>query len=117
MATAEFSKFADILSAALSQHLGCMYLYKSVFLPFSDIYSGMELLGHTVVLCFPGGASGKEPACQCMRHKRHGLDPWVEKIPLEEGMATHSSIFAWRIPWKEEPGGLWPIALQRVGHN
>ena len=73
VATAEFSKFADILSAALSQHLGCMYLYKSVFLLFSDMYSGTELLGHTVVLCFPGGASGKEPACQCRKHRRPGL--------------------------------------------
>ena len=36
---------------------------------------------------------------------RHRLDPWVRKIP-EEGMATHSSILAWRIPWTEEPGGL-----------
>ena len=30
---------------------------------------------------FPGGTSGKEPACQCRRHKRHGFDPWVGKIP------------------------------------
>ena len=30
---------------------------------------------------FPGGATGKEPACQCRRHKRHGFDPWVGKIP------------------------------------
>ena len=30
---------------------------------------------------FPGGISGKEPSCQCRRHKRHELDPWVEKIP------------------------------------
>ena len=36
--------------------------------------------------------------------------------PLEEGMATHSSILAWRMPWTEEPGGLPSIALQRVGH-
>ena len=35
---------------------------------------------------------------------------------LEEEMATHSSILAWRIPWTEEPGGLWSIGLQRVGH-
>ena len=34
--------------------------------------------------------------------------------PLEEGMATHSSILAWRIPWTEEPGGLQSIGLQRV---
>ena len=32
-------------------------------------------------LGFPGGASGKEPTCQCRRCKRHGFDPWVEKIP------------------------------------
>ena len=34
--------------------------------------------------------------------------------PLEEGMATHSSIFAWRIPWTEEPIGLESMGLQRV---
>ena len=37
--------------------------------------------------------------------------------PLEKGMATHSSILAWRIPWTGEPGGLWSMELQRVGHN
>ena len=36
---------------------------------------------------------------------------------LEEGMATHSSMLAWRIPWAEEPGGLQSIESQRVGHN
>ena len=35
----------------------------------------------------------------------------------EEGMATHSSIFAWRIPWTEEPEALQSIRLQRFGHN
>ena len=42
------------------------------------------------------------------RCKRHRFNPWVRKIPLEEGTATHSSILAWRIPWIEEPGGLRP---------
>ena len=37
--------------------------------------------------------------------------------PLEEGMATHSTILAWRIPWTEEPGGLQSIRSQRVGHD
>ena len=37
--------------------------------------------------------------------------------PLEEGMATHSSIVAWRMPWTEEPGGLQSIRSQRGGHN
>ena len=37
--------------------------------------------------------------------------------PLEKGMATHSNILAWRIPWTEEPGGLQPMRLHRVGHD
>ena len=37
--------------------------------------------------------------------------------PLEEEMATHSSIPAWRIPWTEEAGGLQSMGLQRVGHD
>ena len=37
--------------------------------------------------------------------------------PLEEGMAIHSSILAWRLPLTEEPGGLQSIGLQRVGHE
>ena len=37
--------------------------------------------------------------------------------PLKKGMATHSSIPAWRIPWTEESGGLQSMGLQRVGHD
>ena len=37
--------------------------------------------------------------------------------PLEKGMATHSSILAWKIPWIEESGGLWSTGLQGVGEN
>ena len=37
--------------------------------------------------------------------------------PREKGMATHSSILAWEIPQKEEPGGLQSIGSQRIGHN
>ena len=37
--------------------------------------------------------------------------------PLEKGMATHSSMIAWRIYWMEESGGLQPMGSQRVGHN
>jgi len=46
---------------------------------------------------------------------------WVPSLgreePLEQGMAAHSSILAWRIPWTEEPGGLQSMELQRVGHD
>ena len=48
-------------------------------------------------------------------------ETWVQSLgregPLAEGMATHSSIPAWRIPWTEEPGGLQSIESQRVEHD
>ena len=37
--------------------------------------------------------------------------------PLEEGMAIHSSILAWRVPWTEEPGGLQSMESKRIGHD
>ena len=40
-----------------------------------------------------------------------------QEDPLEKGMATHSSILAWRIPWTEEPGGLQSMGWQRVRHD
>ena len=40
-----------------------------------------------------------------------------QEDPLEKGMATHSSVLAWRIPWTEKPGGLQSMGLQRVGHD
>ena len=48
-------------------------------------------------------------------------ETWVRSLgcedPLEKGMATHSSILAWRIPWTEESCGLQSMGLQRVGHD
>ena len=63
------------------------------------------------------GGSSKEPACQCRRHKRRGFDLKGQEDPLDKGMATHSSILAWRISWTEEPGSLQSILLHRVKHN
>ena len=46
---------------------------------------------------------------------------WVGSLgqedPLAEGMTTHSSILAWRIPWTEDPGGVQSMGSQRVEHN
>ena len=63
----------------------------------------------------PGGARGKEPLCQCRRGERRVLF-LGGKDPLEEGMATHSSILAWRRPWTEGPAGYSPWG-RRVGHD
>ena len=65
---------------------------------------------------FPGDTSGKESTFQCRRHKRCGLNLSQEDA-LEESMATHSSILAWRIPWTKEAGGLQNIASPRVRHD
>ena len=48
-------------------------------------------------------------------------ETWIQSLswenPLEEGMPTHSSVLAWKIPWTEEPGGLQSMGLQRVRHG
>ena len=62
---------------------------------------------------FPGDSDGKESTCNA---GDSGLIPGSED-PLEKGMATHSSILAWRIPWTAEPGGLQSLRLLRVGHD
>ena len=65
---------------------------------------------------FPGGSSGKEPTSQCRRLRdMDSIQVWED--PLEYKMATHSGILAWGNPWTEEPGGLWSIGSQRVGHD
>ena len=62
---------------------------------------------------FLSGSDGKESACNA-RDLVQSLG-WED--PLEEGMATHSGILAWRIPWTEEPGGLQSMQSQKVRHN
>ena len=46
-----------------------------------------------------------------------GIRSLRQEDPLEEGLATHSSVLAWRIPWTQEPGGPWPIGSQRVRYD
>ena len=46
-----------------------------------------------------------------------GFDPLGQEDPLEKGLATHSRILSWRIPWTEEPGGLQSMGSHRVGHD
>ena len=62
----------------------------------------------------PGGAMIKNPPANAGDREVCSLG-WDN--PLEEGMATYSSILAWRIPWTEEHGGLQSRGLKRVRHN
>ena len=63
---------------------------------------------------FPGDSVVKKSTCQC---RRCGLDPWIWEDPLEKEMTTHFSILAWRIRWTEEPGRLYSMGSQKVGHD
>ena len=65
----------------------------------------------------PRWLSGKESACQCRRCWRCGFNPWVRKMPEEEMAVTHSSVLAWKMPWKEEPARLKSLGSQRVRHG
>ena len=65
---------------------------------------------------YPGDSAVKNlPAMQ------EPQETWVQSLqwedPLQEGMAAHSSIPAWRIPWTEKPSGLQSLGSQRVGHD
>ena len=96
VATAEFSKFAGILSAALSQHhlLG---------FEIAQLEFRASLVARTLQHLPP------------MRETR--VRSLGQEDPLEEKMATHSSILAGRIPWTEEPDGLQSIGSPRVTYN
>ena len=69
---------------------------------------------YTLLIPFPGGSDGKESACQCRRCRRTCIRSLGGEDALEKGMATHSSILAWRIQWTEEPGWLQSMGSQRV---
>ena len=82
------------------------------------IHLGFTVNINTYILCilykgFPGGSAIKNlPPVQETRVQSLGGED-----PLEEGMATHSSILARKILWTEDPGGLWSMESQRVRHN
>ena len=58
---------------------------------------------------------------QMVKNLPAAQETWIQSLgwkdPLEKGMATHSSILAWRIPWTEEPGGLQSMGSQRIRHD
>ena len=69
----------------------------------------------------PGIGIGASQVAQMVKNLPVMQETWVQSLgcedTLEKGMATHSSILAWRIPWTEEPGGLQSMGLQRVGYD
>ena len=74
-----------------------------------------------IVLCSFICMNGAPLVAQMVKNLPAMWETWVRSLdqqdPLEKGMATYSSVLAWRIPWTEEPGGLQSMGSQRVGHD
>ena len=90
-----------------------LYIYAYMFM----IYIFLCIIHYYIMfpLGFPGGASGKEPACQCRRCKRHKFDPWVGKILQRKECQLTSVFLPGESQWTEEPGRLQSMGSQRVG--
>jgi len=94
------------------------FLYR-LFCLFGDSTDGILgtswLVGFLLVLASQVALVVENPACHCGRPKTCRFHPWVGKIPWRG--PYHSRVLAWRISWREEPGRLQSMELQRVGQN
>ena len=101
-------KVDQVLSHEATTHLISFCILQIVFWNHSTVDIEVSTFRK-----LPRWLGGKESTCQCGKHRRCGFDLWVGKIPLEEEMATHSSILAWKIPLTEEPGGLQSMGVAK----
>ena len=107
-----------MIQQSISSYVVLHKLYNRKYLHTFFILSRTQKIYSPYIFCgFPGGASGKE-FCLLMPEIQ---EIWVPSLgwdnPLDESMATHSNILAWRIPWTREPGGLQSMGSHRVGHD
>ena len=84
------------------------------FFSFLDMELSCFFLVFTANMDLPWWLSGKEPICQCKRHRRHGFDPWVRKMPQRRACQPTPVFLPGKSPWTEEPNGLQSMGLQRV---
>ena len=81
---------------------------------FFHLHLFVYLFGHAMRHeGFPGGDSGKGPACQCRRHKRHGFDPWVGKIPWREAWQP-TPVF---LPGESHGQRSWQVTVHGVAKS
>ena len=107
-----------VMQQSISSYVVLHKLYNRKYLHTFFILSRTQKIYSPCIFCgFLGGAGGKE-FCQPMQEIQ---EIWVLSLdwddPLDESMATHSNIFARRIPWTGEPGGLQSMGCHRVGHD
>ena len=118
----EFILF-HFLSLSLRLELWTSGSQKNFKMKTALLHGGWRMFAHVLCLTFPRAELGLprwrwrwRTHCQCRKHKKHGVNPWVRRVPLEKGMAAHSHILAWKIPWTEEPGG-YSHGKMRVSHD
>ena len=112
-----------IYSSTLFWYSVILFVFSTLFFFYLTIYPGYFIVAlidnipqnfFLIVAKYTCCTSGKATACQC---RRCGFEPRVGEIPSREGMASQSSILAWRIQWTVECDRLQSIVLQRVGHD
>ena len=111
-----------VKNAFISQEW-CLVSHKSLFpqtwpKPRRDTSKNSNMFFKTsvIVIGLPWWLSGKESTCSAGATETR-VRSLGQEDPLEKGMATHSSILAWRIPWAEDPGGRQSMGLKRVRHD
>ena len=81
--------------------------------PELQYFSNKQICTPVLLMGFPGGSDSKGSACNAETQVRS----LGEEDPLKKGMATHSNILAWRIPWTEGPDGLQSMESQEIRHD
>ena len=105
------TKVKQVFSLLISNHLLINSIDTCWTFSISDV-----LLDYSKSVGFPNGSAVKNPPAM-QEMKETWARPLGQEDPLEEGMATHSSILAWIIPWPGKPGMLRSMGLQRVRHD
>ena len=113
---------SEIKQTFVSTNVAFLLAFEWLFLPWSFVSNRTShTLSVTVLETYYGTVLWVSLRAQLVKNSSAMREIWVWSLgwedPLEEGMATPSSILAWRIPWTEEPGGLQSMGSQRVGHD
>ena len=105
------TKVKQVFSLLISNHLLINSIDTCWTFSISDV-----LLDYSKSVGFPNGSAVKNPPAM-QEMKETWARPLGQEDPLEEGMATHSSLPPWKVPWTADPGGLQSMGSQRVRHD
>ena len=111
------SSLLSAIRAVSSAYLRLLIFLPVILIPDCDSSSPAFCLVYSAYRGFPDGASGKEPACQCKRCKRHWFDPWVGKISWRRAWQPTSVFLPGQFHGQRSLGGCSPWGCKRIGHN